>query len=568
MVWDLSVMSILGIVAALISGLLALYSLRHRGKRMALQFTILEVTLMAWTIAYAIQLGFETLANQLFWQRLTLGIAGFIPTVFLLFTLAYASHETWLSRERVALLVAEPVVWFLLCMSNPVHELIWMDAELTATFLVSVTALKFGVGYIIHITYAYAIVTIGIALLLQHATRVAPIYQKQVGLLVLGVVPPFFSHILYSLGLSPIPELDLTPFVFAFTGIVFGLALFKFDLLHVTPMAREQAFYEAGDGLLLLNNAGEIIDVIGVAGEILTPTPRIGAAFEDVFPQTGLDTLHDSEFAAFINGERRVYQFQVSPVAADLDQQVGTLVLMQDITGLFETQQRLSVSNRVLRHNLRNDMTIILGYADILESNLDGEDATHAQLLRERAEHLLELANKAQQIANLHSDTTEEGTTIDLASHLHEVVREQQEIYTDVEFSVETPSELMVEDVDPATLHLAVQNLIENGVEHNDSESPSITASVEERENETRVQIADNGPGIPEIEQEAVGAKRETPLGHSQGLGLWLTYWCATRWGGDLRFETNEAGTTVTLTIPNETNSIAADPSETGHAIF
>jgi predicted anti-sigma-YlaC factor YlaD len=93
MVWNLSVVSILGIIAALISGLLALYSARHRGKRMALQFTVQEVTLIAWSIAYAIQLGFGTLAEQLFWQRLTLGISGFIPTVFILFTFAYTMVE-------------------------------------------------------------------------------------------------------------------------------------------------------------------------------------------------------------------------------------------------------------------------------------------------------------------------------------------------------------------------------------------------------------------------------------------------------------------------------------------
>jgi Signal transduction histidine kinase len=213
-------------------------------------------------------------------------------------------------------------------------------------------------------------------------------------------------------------------------------------------------------------------------------------------------------------------------------------------------------------------MNVILGYANVLESKLDGEEATHTQAVREKAERFLELADKAEQIANVHSDTPGEGTTIDLVSHLQEVVNDQQDLYTEVEFSVETPSEVTVEDIDPDILHLAVQNLIENGVEHNDSESPSIAVTVEERENETCVKVADNGPGIPEIEQEAVGAERETKLGHSQGLGLWLTYWCTNRWGGDLRFETNETGTTVTLTIPKETGSIAADPSETGHSFL
>lgn len=567
MAWALSVVSVIGLIAALISGFLALYSLYHRGKRMALQFTILEVALLAWSIAYAIQLGYGTVAEQLFWQRLTLGIAGFIPTAFMLFTLAYTSHDSWLSQDRVALLVTEPLVWFLLCISNPVHELIWTNAELTATFLVPVTALDFGIGYIIHILYAYGLVTTGLILLIQHATKVAPAYQKQVGLLVVGVLPPFISHILFTLGLSPIPALDLTPFAFAFTGIVLGLALFQFDLLQLKPVAREQAFHESGDGLLLVNNSGEIIDVIGVAGDVLRPTPRIGTGLGEVFPQTDLDELHNSEIEAFRDGEQRVYQFQVSPVDAHHDQQAATLVLMRDITGLFETQQRLSVSNRVLRHNLRNDMTVVLGYANVLESKLEGEEATQAQTLREKVEHFLELTNKAEQIANVKSNT-DEGRTLNLVSHLHELINSQQDVYPEVEFRIKAPSKVTVEDIDPDTVDLAVQNLIDNGIEHNDSESPSITITVEEHEQEIQIKVTDDGPGIPDIEQEAVGAERETSLGHSQGLGLWLTYWCTSRWGGDLRFETSEVGTTVTLVIPKERDEITADQSQTGHSFL
>jgi signal transduction histidine kinase len=568
MVWSLSAVSILGISAALISASVAVYSIRHREKRMALQFTVLEVTLVAWSIVYAIQLGYGTLAEQLFWQRITLGIAGVIPTVFFLFTVAYTSYDTWLSRDRVALLATEPLLWFTLCITNPSHELIWTDANLTTTFLTPVTALEFGVGYMAHIVYAYAIVTLGIVILIQHATKVAPAYQKQVGLLSLGGIPPFSSHILCTLGLSPIPALDLTPFAFAFTGIVFGLALFQFDLLQLTPVAREQAFNEAGDGLLIVNNDGEIIDVIGVAGEVLTPTPRIGATLEEIFPQTGLNALHNSEMTAFRDGEKRIYQFQVSSVASHHDQQVGTIVLMRDITGLYESRQRLSVSNRVLRHNLRNDMNVVLGYASELESKLDGEEATAAQILREKVEHVLELASKAEQIANIHSDTSEDGTTIDLVSNVHEVINDYQNIHTDAEFTVETPSEATTENIDSDTFQLAVQNIVDNAVEHNDSETPQVAATVEKRENETRVRIADNGPGISEIEQEAVGAEIETSLGHSQGLGLWLTYWCTTRWGGDLRFETNEEGTTVTLTIPKDQDSVVTEPSGTGHSFL
>ncbi|WP_410764756.1 histidine kinase N-terminal 7TM domain-containing protein [Haloferax sp. DFSO60] len=558
MVWSLTTASVLGVIASLISGLVALYSLRHRNKRMALQFTVQEVALVAWSISYAIQLGYGTFSEQLFYQRITLGVAGVIPAAFLLFALAYSGHDRWLSRDRVALLAVEPLVWFLLCITNPVHHLAWTGAKLVTTPLASVTALEFGIGYLVHIGYSYSLVTLSIVILIQYATKVAPVYQKQVGLLVAGAIPPFITHIVFTLGYSPIPALDLTPFIFAFTGIVFGLALFQFDLLHLTPIAREQAFHEAGDGLLIVNNDGEIIDVLGVAAQVLTPTPRIGASLGELFPTGGLDALHDSEISVTHDGEQRVYQFQVSPVAAHHGQRVGTLVLMRDITGLYVSRQRLSVSNRVLRHNLRNDMNVVLGYASELESKLDGDEAKEARILREKVEHFFELANKAKQIENVYANTSDEGATIDLVAHLHDVVADQQTTHPDAEFTVELPLEASLTGIESNTLRLAVENLIDNAIEHNDSETPRVAITIEADEAEFRVKIADNGPGIPEIEQDAVGAERETSLNHSQGLGLWLTYWCTTRWGGDLQFEADDDGTTVILTFPKGKGSLVA----------
>ena len=312
MAWSLSVASIIGVGAAVISGFLALFSWRHREKRMALQFSVQELNLAVWSLVYVVQLGYGTLGEQLLWQRITLGVAGFIPTVWLLFTFAYTSRDSWLTRSRVALLAVEPVVWFLVSLTNPIHGLAWTDAVLTATVFGPVTALEFGIAYAIHIAYAYALVALGIGLLVLHATKIAPAYQKQVALLVVGVLPALLSHALFTLGLSPIPGLDLTPFVFAFTGVVFGLALFEFNLLHLTPIARKQAFDEVGDGLLIVNKDDEIIDVIGVATSVLTPTPRIGDRLSDVFPKTTLEELDESEISVSLDGKRRVYQFQVS----------------------------------------------------------------------------------------------------------------------------------------------------------------------------------------------------------------------------------------------------------------
>jgi signal transduction histidine kinase len=555
MAWRLSVASVLGLIAAALSAVLALYSWRHREKRMALQFIALEVTLAAWSLGYAVQLGFGTLAEQLLWQRITLGIAGFVPTVWLLFAFAYTSRETWLSWDRVLLLITEPLVWLLLCLTNPVHELLWREAALTSTLLGPVSALEFGLGYAVHITYAYAIIAIGIGLIMLHATKVAPVYQKQASLLVIAALPAFLSHIAFTLGRSPVPALDLTPFAFAFTGITLGLGLFKFDLLQLAPIAREQAFHEGGDGLIIVNGDGKIVDVIGVASTVLDPSPRIGDPFSAVFPDTTVDSLDATELTVTRNGNRRVYQYQVSPVSVHHDHRVGTLIVIRDITGLYESRQRLSVTNRVLRHNLRNDMNVVLGYASRLEDRLEGRDAADARRILTAVEGFLELTRKAEQMAHLDDGSNGDFEAVDVVQQLQDVVSAQETDHPAAAFTVDSPRSVTLDGVDPRSVRIAVENLVDNAVTHNDSETPRVTIAIEDTREEVRIEISDNGPGIPETEKEAIGAGMETALDHSQGLGLWLTHWCAERWGGELSFEADEHtdGTTVTLTIPRKT---------------
>ncbi|MFB6196748.1 MAG: histidine kinase N-terminal 7TM domain-containing protein, partial [Halobacteriaceae archaeon] len=171
---------------------------------------------------------------QLFWQQVGLAIGGTIPTVWFLFTLQYAGRGGWLTPVKRAGLAIDPLLFALLSLTNPVHELIWTTATLIPTQGGPVLQLTFAIGYYIHIMYAYLIVVSGLGLLLFMFERTAPVYQRQTGFLILGALPPFAANIAYTLRVSwgPLPAVDPTPFVFVLTGLVWALGLYQFDLLE------------------------------------------------------------------------------------------------------------------------------------------------------------------------------------------------------------------------------------------------------------------------------------------------------------------------------------------------
>lgn len=559
--WGYSLGTAIGFGAAGISCGVAALAWRHRQEKGALPFTVLMGNLALWSALYGFQLGYDTLAEQLVVQRFTLGVAGVVPTTWLLFVLAYAGYDTWLERRRVLVLLTEPVAFLLLCLTNPLHELVWTDAVVTTTLVGTVPGLTFGLGYAVHIVYAYLAVAAGIGLLLLLGGRVSPMHQKQVTLLITGTVPPFLSHVAFTLGASPIPNLDLTPFVFSFTGVVFGLALFRFELLELAPVARVQSLEEMGDGLVVIDEDGVVVDRMGVAAAVLEPSPTVGTPIASVFPDTELEELDGSYRSARVEGRQRSFRFEVSTLRDHHDRQTGTMITMRDVTGLRESEQRLRVSDRVLRHNVRNDVGIIHGYASDLEARLEGEAAADARQIREAAEDLFETADKARAITQLHEAGTGVDETLDLAAEVRSIVSQFQTAHPGVEFRSELPAEAPATIGDPETFRTAIRNVVENAIEHNDPSSLCVTVSLTRTSGGYRVVVSDTGDGIPELERRVLADGMETSLHHGQGLGLWLTYWCVRMWGGELTLESDDEGSTITMTIPTDRTS-TADPAD------
>ena len=215
--------------------------------------------------------------------------------------------------------------------------------------------------------------------------------------------------------------------------------------------------------------------------------------------------------------------------------------------------QRNSVLNRVLRHNLRNDTSVILGYLDTLRELPEGEAADEAyRIIVERVEELIELSESARRIERI--DQGAGGGPVDLVSLVEERVAVYGSTDEDVDFELELPEEAWA-SVGPLCKS-AIDNVIENAIQHT-TLRPSVRIAVgptRDGEDVIQVVVADEGPGIPVDEIQALNGSAESQLHHGSGLGLWVAKWVAESYGGEIRFdETVDGGSVVTLEFPAAT---------------
>jgi|AntRauTorcE11898_2_1112593.scaffolds.fasta_scaffold00276_19 PAS domain S-box-containing protein len=301
--------------------------------------------------------------------------------------------------------------------------------------------------------------------------------------------------------------------------------------------------------------------------EALGRTPRIlksGKQPEAFYAKLWETILDGERWEAHIVNKRnsgelyRVRQ-EISPIT-DAEGTITHFVSIEsDVTDRKLREQQLSVLNRVLRHNLRNGTNVIEGNAALLSDGVDDPELeSFATSIEDRTAALAQLSEKAGTIDSLFDHEPPADAAYDLRELFAAIAASFEERYPEAVLSVA--------DIDPVAvradsrLKVALAELLDNAVDHNDRPTPEVsltaTPSDGERSGEwVDIIIVDNGRGIPEQERATIEIGEETPLQHGTGLGLWLVYWTVSLLGGEVTITDRSPGTRVVLTLPRAANS-------------
>ncbi|QPV64580.1 PAS domain S-box protein [Halosimplex litoreum] len=331
----------------------------------------------------------------------------------------------------------------------------------------------------------------------------------------------------------------------------------------------EKAVEQAGHGIVITDPEGTI--------EYVNPAYAADTGYDrqeaiGLNPRIVKSGKHDREFyeelwetvlagetweAEIVNrrksGELYHVDQTIAPIADD-DGITHFVGIESETTDRQLREQRLSVLNRVLRHNLRNAMTVVRGHASVLRRELDDEELrSHAGTIEAWADDLTALGEKAATARSLFEREGDPDTVCDARETLSTVASEFAECYPDAEITLEAPDSVPAKADD--RLAVAVRELVDNALAHHDRTPPAVTLGAASvgggATNWAEITVADTGPGIPESERAAIEAGEETQVTHGSGIGLWLARWVVAGFGGELSIEDNDPrGTVVRLRLP------------------
>lgn len=213
--------------------------------------------------------------------------------------------------------------------------------------------------------------------------------------------------------------------------------------------------------------------------------------------------------------------------------------------------ERISVLNRVLRHDIRNSINVISGYLEKFELESD-EELQAKEIIRGQIDEILHLSDHSRGIEELIRRDTPKVEETDIAEVTKEKCDEVRQTSEGVEIDYTGPKSAAIEST--PLISSVITNAIENAVEHNDQPVARIDVAIEEvggGEMAYKITVADNGPGLPEREKKVLEGDRETPVEHSNGMGLWLIRWISREAGGKVTAADNGyRGTKLAIYLP------------------
>ena len=499
------------------------------------------------------------------------GVGLAVASVFL-FALLYTGREHLVTRRTVGLLAVEPLAVLALAFANPGNA-----------FFASVTAepsavigldIEYGVAFQVHLVYSYAFVLAATALVLEMLYRSRALYRGQIAALLGGVLSPTVGNLV---SLFELVSFNATPLGFVLTNLLFTVAITRYRLIDLAPIARDRVLDTVEDAVYVIDRDGRIVDV-NLAAEDLTEYTRgvvdvVGRDVDDFLAER--PKWHELYREIVETGEERSTEFSADGRRYDIDvtridngggHHVGWLFLVSDVTDRVRRERELRRRNEqldrfanIVSHDLRNPLTVANGYVDLARETGDEAYLDEVDAMLDRMEAIIDdvlaLAREGEAVTD--------PSSVDLRS-----AAEAAWGNVDTGESTLRIADDAAVSADRDRLVRLFENLFRNAVEHGSTNSRSETddaiehgtagrdgadrsadsgmtvhvGTVEENGDASSFYVADDGPGIPPGDRDRVFDSGYTTAEDGTGFGLSIVEQIADAHGWEAEVTESETG--------------------------
>jgi PAS domain S-box-containing protein len=341
-----------------------------------------------------------------------------------------------------------------------------------------------------------------------------------------------------------------------------------FMTVEVSRRQLEAILNSTPDPVLVTDASNRLILANPAAGHVFGVTIRRGER-PDAEKTIQIKALHEllqatsteRHSAEITMPDGKTYLAMASPMTAE-EKTVGRVCILRDVTQLKEIDTLKSDFVSTVSHDLRSPLTLMRGYATMLEmaGTLNDQQKNYAKMIVQGVDNMAKLVNNLLDLGRIDFGVGLQVESIPVLDILEQVTSgglQMQAKQKNISLGVEIPKDMPnTIEADQALLHQALYNLVENAIKYT-PEGGAVTIHLKTTASSLIFAVQDSGIGISESDQKRLfekfyrGTNRDALMQRGTGLGLAIVKSIAERHGGKVWVESELGkGSVFILQIP------------------
>lgn len=503
----------------ILSGLLYL-SLRREPTELNELLCFIVSFVLIMLISFILELLYDAKNVMMVWNvTYYLGFLGSLICVTL-FSMRVLDMRYWLRPTRIWMIFAIPVLCVVLLMADPFLGLYYESIETSSfgPFLFLKTTP--GPGFYLFIVFGAAIVLFLVhSLIKEYFSAVKPNLDAIIILLFIPVLLNINLFTVYLLD-QPLPS-TYSSLILTTVIIIFFFFFTKHMELRVSSPTFRHVLQDLETGIVVLDMKGRIQYLNLEAGR------HLGLVKGDSLPGylqdlviSHMDEMTSREVKLEMDGKVLSFNVKIENLKDREGENKARLVILNDITeqvlardDLLRMQEKMAILSSITKHDIVNQLAVILGYGEMLQEH-PGIDDTCSH----RLNAMMKAAESIRLQTEFMRDYQNVGRNVPQWQLLSEMLyRGFEQMDTgDIKFRFDGAD---VEIFADPMLEKVFMNLIGNTVQHSLS-ATWVSTNLEKRGDELFIIYSDDGIGIPAEEKELIF---DSEFGKGSGLGLFLS---------------------------------------------
>lgn len=330
-------------LATILSLALALFIWGRRHILGASSMVMLLLCVAIWMGGMAMQSASNDPAGILFWFKVRKTGWQFLSLSWLYFVLQYQGSFSGVSRRQKNLLGIVPALATAMIWTNDYHHLFWAKSLTVSDItLFGVPAQLIGPGQWMTTLLQYGYYLGASYLLFRNLRSKQRDLKITAQLLLACTLPPWLIDLFSLTGWQPGMLVFAPPYIYLLCSILFLVALFRYRLLNIIPIAFEALIAEINDAIIVLDANQTVLHLNHAAEQILGISLRQAtgktaevalANYPDLLPYVNQGDFGDNNEVSLSTAQGNlIFEIMAPPIRGQWKNIIGRALILHNIT--------------------------------------------------------------------------------------------------------------------------------------------------------------------------------------------------------------------------------------------